>query len=172
MDWVPYGKFGKTHGLNGALKFYPFHFDLGICRGLSRIRTEFSGGQLVEDTVESICGFRPPFIIKLKGLHSIEGAEKYRGSSAQALREEFPSPPEEKPYWFDIEGLDAYDESGKYYGRVEEVIQTGSNDVYVVRDKDRDLLLPAIDWVIRKIDLGNRKLVFRVVDGLLEANAF
>ena len=169
MDWVPYGKFGKTHGLKGALKFFPFQCDLEICQQIRHVRIERSDGQWVEDEVESVRGFKPPFILKLKGLHSVEDAESYRGSEAQVLRSEFPNAP--RPYWFDIEGLNTYDEEGQYYGQVAEVLQTGSNDVYVVRNGDRELMLPAIDWVIRKIDLKNGKLVFRVVDGLLEANA-
>ena len=171
MDWVPFGKFGKCHGLKGALKFYPFHFDLGACQSILHIRIELFENYWIEDEVESLRGFRPPLILKLKGLHSIEEAETYRGSETEALRKELPNPPNGKPYWFDIEGLDAFDENGQYYGRVEEILQTGSNEVYVVRNSERELLLPAIDWVIKKIDLRNRTLIFRVVDGLLEANA-
>ena len=171
MNWVPFGKFGKTHGLKGALKFHSVIDDLEVCRKISRIRIVRPDGEETEDEVESVRGHRSPFILKLKGLHSIEQAEGFRGSEVLALREAFGDPPEGKHFHFDIEGLEAYDEDGKHYGRVEEVLETGSNDVYVVRDGERELLLPAIDWVIREIDLKNNKLVFRVVKGLLEANA-
>ena len=171
MDWIPYGRLGKPHGLKGELKFYPFQLDQEICKGVRNVRVLFSEGHWKEGEVESFRGHRSPIILKLNWLHSIEDAEACRGTEIKALRNELPNPPKGKPYWFDIEGLRAYDEKGEYYGLVEEVLQTGSNDVYVVRNGDQELLLPAIDWVILKIDLKKRTLVFRLVEGLLEANA-
>ena len=48
------------------------------------------------------------------------------------------------------------------------VIATGSNDVYVVSDGKKEILLPMIDPVIRKIDLKEQKMIFHIVEGLLE----
>tara|TARA_B100000686_G_scaffold331583_1_gene395299 strand:- start:1141 stop:1659 length:519 start_codon:yes stop_codon:yes gene_type:complete len=172
MNWVRFGKFGKTHGLKGALKFYSVIDNLEVCCRIYRARIVSANGGELEDEVESVRGHRSPFILKLKGLNSIEEAMPFCGREVLALREEFGYPEEGKHFWFDINGLAAYDEDGKYYGRVEEILETGSNDVYVVRDGKRELLLPAIEWVIREIDLKKNRLVFRVVKGLLEANAF
>ena len=61
-----------------------------------------------------------------------------------------------------------YDEAGYYHGDIEEIIRTGSNDVYVVRDGKRELLLPMIDSVIKTIDLEEGKLIFHPLEGLLE----
>ena len=72
------------------------------------------------------------------------------------------------PIWFQIEGLKVYDEEGHYYGNIEEIIRTGSNDVYVVRDDEKELLLPMIDSVVKIIDLEAGKLIFHPVEGLLE----
>tara|TARA_Y100001960_G_C14544031_1_gene762357 strand:- start:138 stop:656 length:519 start_codon:yes stop_codon:yes gene_type:complete len=171
MNWVPFGKFGKTHGLKGALKFYSIIDDLEVCRRVSLIKVIQPDGQETQNEVESVRGHRSPFVLKLRGLCSIEQADNLRGCEVLTLREEFGDPPEDKYFPFDVEGLEAYDEGGRYYGTVEEVLKTGSNDVYVIRGGGRELLLPAIDWVICKIDLENKKLIFRVVKGLLEANA-
>ena len=171
MNWVSFGKFGKTHGLKGELKFYSVINNLEVCRKISHVRIIQIAGDELEDEVESVRGYRSPFILKLKGLHSLEQAAAFRNCEVLALRDEFGDPPKGKHFWCDIKGLDAYDEDGKHYGRVEEILETGSNDVYVVSDGKQELLLPAIDLIIREIDLENNKLVFRVVKGLLEANA-
>jgi 16S rRNA processing protein RimM len=76
--------------------------------------------------------------------------------------------PDDEYYWFEIKGLRVYDHDGHYYGNIEEIIRTGSNDVYVVRDDKRELLLPMIDSVVKKIDLKAGELIFYPVEGLLE----
>ena len=83
-------------------------------------------------------------------------------------REDFEILPEGEYYRFEIEGLKAYDNTGRYYGVVVEVIATGSNDVYVVRDEGKEWLSPMIDSVVKTIDLGKGKLIFHCVEGLFE----
>ena len=170
MNWIPFGRLGKTHGLKGELKFYPVINDLKICRNIFHTRILTPEGDAIEDEIESVRGHRSPFILKLKGINSIEQAKVHRKSEILALREEFGVLPEGRYFSFDIKGLEVFDEDSKYYGRVEEVLETKSNDVYVVQNGKSELLLPAIDWVIQKIDLKNKKLIFRVVKGLLDAN--
>ena len=83
-------------------------------------------------------------------------------------REDFELLPEGEYYRFEIEGLKAYDNTGRYYGVVEEVIATGSNDVNVVRYEDKEWLIPMIDSVVEAIDLEKGKLIFHCVEGLFE----
>jgi 16S rRNA processing protein RimM len=69
-------------------------------------------------------------------------------------------------YWRDIIGLDVYNEDDKYIGKIESVFPTGSNDVYVCKQAEREILLPAIADVIRKIDLNRRVMIVRLLEGL------
>ena len=101
-------------------------------------------------------------------MDGIEAASKLAGQTIYISRDRFPDLPENEYYWFQVEGLNVYDEGGCYHGNVEEIIRTGSNDVYVVRDGKRELLLPVIDSVVKTIDLEAGKLVFHPLEGLLE----
>jgi 16S rRNA processing protein RimM len=69
-------------------------------------------------------------------------------------------------YWRDIIGLDVYTEEGKLLGRIESVFPTGSNDVYVCKGGQREILLPAIVDVIRQIDINRRVMTVRLLEGL------
>lgn len=171
MNWVPFGKVTKTHGLKGELKFFPYIGDLKTCREIKHIAFIKAEDCLIEDEIENLRGHEPPFILKLKSCHSIEEAQPYCGCEILALRSEFRPMPDEKYYWFDLVGLQVFDQENRFYGHIEEILETGSNDVYVVRDGQHEILLPAIDWVIKSIDIENNKLVFQIVDGLLESNA-
>ncbi|MFQ5673742.1 MAG: ribosome maturation factor RimM [Nitrospinales bacterium] len=176
MDWAPFGKLTRTHGLKGELKLRPFFADADLCRRGDGVLLAGDDPAAADDTgreyaVQSIRGSNAAPIVKFAGCDSIEAARVLRGFTVFVSRKKFKTLPEGRYYWFEVQGLEAYDEAGKFYGCVSEVIETGSNDVYVVTDGDRELLLPVIDWVIKSVDLQRNKLVFHIVEGLLEETA-
>lgn len=169
MDWIPVGKVTKTHGLKGELKFYP-SMEEDWFAGLQQVRLGKEGDakDFSEYNIQSFRGKDTPLIVKFKEVDGIDAAAELAGMTVYASREEFPDLPEDEYYWFQIIGLEVYDEDGRYYGRIEEIIRTGSNDVYVVRDGKKELLLPMIDTVVKTVDLEAGKLIFHPVEGLLE----
>ena len=169
MDWISIGKITKTHGLRGELKFHPSIDETWII-GIKQARLSFKNPleDFADYNIQSIRGKDRPFIIKFQGVDSIEIAGNLAGQALYISRDKFPDLPENEYYWFQVEGLRVYDEVGHYHGDIEEIIRTGSNDVYVVRDGKRELLLPMIDSVVKTIDLEARKLIFYPLEGLLE----
>jgi len=169
MDWISIGKVTKTHGLRGELKFYPSMDETWVV-GIKQARLSFEDPleDFADYNIQSIRGKDRPFIIKFQGVDGIEIASNLAGQALYISRDKFPDLPENEYYWFQVEGLKVYDEVGHYHGDIEEIIRTGSNDVYVVRDGKRELLLPMIDSVVKKIDLEARKLIFHPLEGLLE----
>jgi 16S rRNA processing protein RimM len=168
MRWVPVGKLSRTHGLKGELKFRLLFSEQDTLFSLKRLKAQGSQEKETELVLESLRGSPSSLIIKFKGIDSIDDAEALVGQSLLGLESEFPELPEDEYYRFQIEGLAAYDLNGRYYGRVEDIIETGSNDVYVVRDGDREILIPMIDWVVKSIDINEKKLIFENVEGLIE----
>ena len=163
MDWIPVGRVTRTHGLKGELKFYPFEQNgitvrsgQGICLGEMQLK------------IESVRGIKSPFILKLDGINSIEDTKSLVGQEVRVARKDFEPLPEGEFYRFEIEGLKVFDDTGKYYGVVEEIVETGSNDVYVVRGEGKEWLIPMIDSVVHTIDLEQGKLIFHCVEGLFE----
>ena len=163
MDWIPVGRVTRAHGLKGELKFFPtdqedlvVQSDQQILLGEAKFK------------IKSVRGAKPPFIIKFEGVDSIEAAQSLAGQEVLVAREDFESLPEGEYYRFEIEGLKVFDDTGKYYGVIEDIIETGSNDVYVVREKDKEWLVPMIDSVVQSIDLEQGKLIFHCVEGLFE----
>ncbi|QPJ63763.1 MAG: 16S rRNA processing protein RimM [Candidatus Nitronauta litoralis] len=167
MHWVPVGRLVKPHGLKGEFKFKPEISDTTLLGDLKKARLESDPETAAPRTISSLRGHGLRLILKLEGINSIEEAEPLCGLSLLVSQDEFPRLPDGEYYWFQIHGLKAYDETGKYFGTVSEIIETGSNDVYVVREGSNELLLPMIDEVVRSIDLDQQKLVFHAIDGLL-----
>ena len=163
MDWISFGRLGRTHGLKGELKFSPNDPE----------EVDSLSGQIVrmkekEVKVQSIRGANVPFIIKFEGIDDIDSAKLLTGTEVFAKREHLKPLPEGEYYRFEIEGLAVFDEEGQPYGVIEEIIPTGSNDIYVVRNGDQEWMLPMIDTVVKFIDLEQKKLIFHRIEGLIE----
>ena len=163
MDWIPVGRVTRAHGLKGELKFYPTDKDDLVIQSDQEIRL----GQATFK-IKSVRGAKSPFIIKFESIDNIEAAQSLSGQEVLVAKEDFESLPEGEYYRFEIEGLKAFDDTGKYYGVIEEIIATGSNDVYVVRGDGKEWLVPMIDSVVKNIDLEEGKLIFHCVEGLFE----
>jgi 16S rRNA processing protein RimM len=142
--------------------------DPSLVQGARRVRIVGDDVEPVEMVLEKVRGQGGRWIVKFKDCKSIEEAQVLVGRSLEVFSEDFQPLPEGEYYWFQIEGLQVFDEEGRYYGTVNEIIVTGSNDVYVVQDGDKELLLPMIDSVVKSIDLKENKLIFHIIEGLLE----
>jgi 16S rRNA processing protein RimM len=108
-------------------------------------------------------------IIKFEGIDTPESARRYRGALLQVPRDDLLPLPEGRYYHFQIVGLLAVTEDGAVLGKVADILQTGSNDVYLIKsDQGKELLLPALKDVVREIDLEKGLMVIRPLPGLLE----
>lgn len=104
-------------------------------------------------------------IVKLLGVDSRNDAEVLRAKRLYAA-EPFRIEAEGLYYVHDIIGLRVETESGEALGEVEEVLATGSNDVYVVRGERGELLLPALDDVVKRVDTESRRMIVEVPPGI------
>ena len=84
-------------------------------------------------------------------------------------RDELPEPADGEYYCFELEGLDVETPAGESLGTLEKVLQTGSNDVYVVKQGEHEHLIPVLADVVKEIDLDKGKIVLEppeVVDAI------
>ena len=98
--------------------------------------------------------------LTLKGHPDRTSVDPYRNRIIQVPESSLPALPEGEYYRFQLVGLEVVDRSGAPLGVVEEVLETGANDVYRVRTPDgKELLLPALDDVIVSVDLETKRIV-------------
>ncbi len=98
-------------------------------------------------------------LIGLDGINTPEEAKKFRGAKVSAYLLEEPVLPEGVYLYSQIIGLNVKDISGASLGIVQEIIKTGSNDVYVVSDGTNETLVPAIKDVVKQIDIQGGTIV-------------
>ena len=123
--------------------------------------------EMQELEVEDVKFSKNLVLLKFKGIETIEQAETFRDSYLKAKREDIKL--ENGAYFIvDLIGLEVYTQEGKLLGILKEVMQPGANDVYIVEDEEKkEILLPAIPDVIKKIDLENKKMIVNLLEGLV-----
>jgi 16S rRNA processing protein RimM len=139
---------------------------------LSGLQEVFIGRKVPEAEpfpLEAVQPGREFFILKLGGIKDRDAAAKLVGSSVWMPSEKREKLPEGEYYWLDIVGLQVVTEEGQVLGRIESVFPTGSNDVYVCRGGEKEILLPGITEVVRNIDMDRRIMVVRLLKGLAES---
>lgn len=70
-------------------------------------------------------------------------------------------------YWKDLIGISVYDEEGTFLGILESIIETGSNDVYVVKKDEEEILIPALASVVKAVDVSRKSMHVSIPEGLL-----
>lgn len=118
----------------------------------------------------TLSGVRPHakgMLVKFKGVETPEEAGKYRNQWVYVKAADVPSLPDGRLYQHELFGFEVVDENGNSLGKLEEILETGANDVYVVQDPSgHELLLPAIPSVILAIDSSRRLIRVHLLEGL------
>ena len=167
QEYFEVGQIVNTNGLKGLLKINPFTDDITRFERLKTIFIEHKK-ELLEFEIESVRYQKKQVLLKLKGIDTIEEAEKYREDYFKINRNKEEKLPKDTYYIVDLIGLDIYTEDGELLGKLDDVFSTGSNDVYVVKNGEgKQILLPAISDVIKNIDLEQKKIVVNLIEGLL-----
>ena len=157
---VTIGKIVAPHGVRGDVRVVPLT-DFPD-RFLKLKEVLLDDGQVL--TVQQAKFHKQFILLKFAGFDDMEAAERLRGKKIQVCREEAVSLPEGNYYIFDIIGLKVYTVDGEYLGTVTDVLQTGSNDVYVTErpQEDKPLLIPALKKVVLNIDIKAGRMTVKL----------
>ncbi len=164
--FVAVGRVAGAFGVQGEIKVdvltdFPERFDAG-----SRL---FLNGAPVTVAAARSSGVNR-FVIRLKEVNDRVNATALRGSTLDIHEDTLTPLPDGAYYRFQLEGLSAISDDGTLLGRVEEVIETGGTDVFVIRSEGREALVPNAEG-IADVDISNGRLIVHPIPGLLDGLA-
>lgn len=167
-DLLQVGIITGTHGLKGEVKVFPTTDDKSRYNDLSDVILR-AGDELINLQVEYCKFFKQFVFVKFKGLDDINDVEKYKRCPLLVTRENAVELEEDEYYIADLLGLTIVDDSGVTIGTLENVIETGANDVYEVKTGDgANILLPAIKECILDVDLEEGIILVHLLKGLTD----
>ena len=165
-DILEIGQIVNTRGLRGEVKVNSFSEDKQRFEKLSTILVK-NKKEFVEYEIQKVTYSKNQVVLKLKGIDHIDYAEKLKNLYIYVKKEDLGKLPEGVYYIADLIGLDVYTKLGEYLGKVDDILKTKANDVYVVRSELGVLkYLPNIPEVIIKKDLLNEKIIVNLPEGL------
>lgn len=167
-DLFKVGIITSTHGIRGEVKVFPTTDDIQRFTYLKDCIMD-TGSERIPMEVEGCKFFKKQAILKFKGYDDINDIERYKNATLWVTRENAIPLEEGEFYIADIIDAEVYEEDGNYLGTLTDVMETGANDVYVVRlESGKDLLIPAIPQCILEIDTERPKVTVRLMKGMLE----
>ena len=165
--YLEIGQIVNTFGIKGMVKVKPFTENVRRFDKLEKVYIN-NKKSIKEYSIEEVKYHKDMVLIKFKGIENPEQANLLR-ESYLIVDKEKEEPLEEGTYYIvDMIGLEVYTEEGELLGKLEDIFNTGSNDIYVVKNElGEQILLPAISEVIRKIDMENKKIIVHLISGLV-----
>ncbi len=107
-------------------------------------------------------------LVSLRGYDTPETAGRFRNQWVYVKAKDVPPLPEGKHYKYEMIDLNVVDDNGNTLGKLAEILETGANDVYIIRDEaGKEILLPAIPSVILNVDMEARLVKVHLIDGLV-----
>ncbi len=163
---LPVGTIVGTHGVRGHLKVFSYADSIECFAPGKELVLRRKGEPLCTRRVASSRLHKRLILLTLDGVGSIETAKEWVGYQVCIEKTCLPPPEEGSYYWHQIIGLEVFNLDNRRLGCVEAILPTGSNDVYVVRDGVKEILIPAINSVVVDIDLKEKRLRVDLPEGL------
>lgn len=165
--YLEIGQIVNTFGIKGMVKVMPFTENI---ERFSKMKTVYVKNKKENKKyeIEEVKYHKNMVLIKFKGIENPEQADLLRQCYLLVDRAD-EEPLEEGTYYIvDMIGLEVYTEEGELLGILEDIFNTGSNDIYVVKNElGKQILLPSIPDVIKKIDMPNKKIIVHLLPGLV-----
>ena len=160
------GQIVNTQGLKGEVKVYSYTDDINRFDELE----SFYLGKDKENQfdVERVRYKGNMVIMKIKGIDSVESAEKLRNKFMYVSREESRELEEGEFFIADMIGIEVYTVENEFVGTLAEVLQYSANDVYVIKNEEKEYLIPAMVKFVPTIDMENRKMIIDPIKGMID----
>lgn len=161
------GAVTSTHGLAGEVKVFPTTDDPKRFKKLKKVLLD-TGKGMRELEVVQVKFFKNLVILKFRGCDKIEDVMGFKGRELYVTRENAVKLKKNEYFVADLIGMKVFLEDGSYLGTLDDVLQTGANDVYEVHMEDgREVLIPAIRQCILDVDIEEEKMTVHLLEGLL-----
>lgn len=167
QEYFEIGQIVNHFGIKGMVKVNPFTDDISQFEKLKSILL-VKDGKLSEVEIEETKYSKNQVLLKLKGIDTVEEAEKYRGCYLKIARSNSKKLPKDTYFIADILGLTVYTDENILLGKVEDIYNSGANDIYVIKSEDgKQILLPGTKEVIKQIDLEQERITVHIIKGLI-----
>lgn len=166
---ITVGRIIKPFGVKGEMKVEPM---TDFPERFNKLRRVFlvspSGKELEAEVRSARYDQGGSLYLLVDGYESPERARELNGWFITVPQEQAVPLPEGTYYHFELIGMEVFSESGDKLGTITDIFETGSNDVYVMKQGRKETYIPATKEIVKQVDRTRKRMVIHVMDGLLE----
>lgn len=167
-DLLQVGAIASTHGIRGEVKVFPTTDDVKRFKKLKEVILD-TGKEKLTLEIENVKFFKQFAILKFKGIDNINDIERYKKCPLLVSRENAVKLQKDEYFISDMIGMKVVTDTGEEFGALEDVLQTGANDVYEIKSKSHGVVLvPAIKECILNVNMKEMLMTIHIMDGLLD----
>lgn len=165
IEYFVIGKIVNTQGLKGEIRVIPTTDDIKRFKKLDKISV-YKKGTVTKYNIESVRLHKQFVLLKLEGIDSIDDAQLLKDSEIKIHKDDAIPCGEDEYYISDLYNINVITKDGEDIGRLEDIIFTGANDVYVIKKDDKQILIPAIKKCILNVDIKENIMTVHLLEGL------
>jgi 16S rRNA processing protein RimM len=162
---LQFGYVPRAHGLHGEVVVRTFDPGSTVLDEIERVFVRPRRGDERELAVSEVReGPRGELLVRFEGVRRREDAEALTGAALFAFREDLEAPAEDEVFQGDLVGLEAFSPDGARLGVIEGLFDAGPVPNLVIRDGQKELMVPLVDDFVKEIDLGAGRVVVTPID--------
>ena len=169
MGYFEIGKVAGTHGIKGTLRVFPTTQDPSRFELLKEVIVDLNGNRETFK-IAKVSYQKNMVLLTVKEIQDINVAEKYKNATLLIPDEKALPLGEDEYYTRDLYDMEVYTTDDEFLGTITDILTTGANDVYVVKNQnkpeEKELLLPAIKDVIIHVNVSEQKMTVNLLEGL------
>ena len=167
-DLIAIGQILKPFGIKGDVRVRSLSDVPGRFESLKQATLVAPSGRAMATAVTRVRPDRGAYVVGFEAFSTPEAAAEFRGGWVKIPRGDTPPLPEHQYYEFDLIGMTVMDDTGRTLGTLEDILETGSNPVFVVRADGREWLIPGTREVVASIEVERRLMRIIPLPGLLD----
>lgn len=166
-DYTIVGKITNTHGIKGELKVFPLTDNI---ERFDHLKKAYIGEEKIQVNLQGVKYHKNLAIIKFREYTDINEVLKFKDDFIYVDDDEKVSLPENHFFIYDLIDSQVFDMDSNLIGTLADVIKGPSNDVYVVKnmEKDKEYLIPAVKQFVIQVDIQEKKVIIDPIEGMIE----
>lgn len=165
MEYIVIGKIINTHGIKGDLRVYPYTDNI---KRFSDLKDVYIGEQKEKVDIENVKYHKDLVLLKLKSFDNINDVLIFKEKLVYIDERDKIKLPKDNYFIHELIGCKVYDQKDKLLGVIEDVLQNSSNDVYVIKDNEKEYMIPAIKKFIKEVNISEKTIIVDVIEGMIE----
>ena len=167
MEYIKIGKIINTQGIKGEVRIFPLTDDL---KRFEKLEEAYIGEEKTPITIEKVWYKGNLVILKFKEFDNINDVLKFKEKFIFIDEKDRVLLPKDSYFIYEIVGCTVFDMNGNQIGIVKEVMQSYSNDVYVIKDdtNKKEYLIPAVKEFVKKVNIEDRTIIIYPIEGMIE----